>query len=158
MANIVNVWDRIKIYCLNHDEPEEMDKAYRGDKDQIEQMRIQGCIDMNQYKELNNQMREMSQYYDLDDGCLKAASMNKFIEHCQELSDKFVVKKDKSLFNDITDKAKDYKDLPHTMYMDETKIPKNLKELKADVHIKKALEKAKILEKAAKKGFEEMVR
>ena len=24
MANVVNVWDRIKIYCLNHDEPKEM--------------------------------------------------------------------------------------------------------------------------------------
>lgn len=118
---------------------EEMDKAYRGIKDQIEELRVQGAIDYNQYKTLNNQMNDMAKYYDLDDGCLKAASMNQFKEYCQDLSDKFAKTQDKGLFKDITEKADEFAKIPRAIYMDEEKIPKNIKELKADVKIKNAL-------------------
>lgn len=139
---------------------EEMDKALRGVKDQIEELRVQGAIDYNQYKTLNNQMNDMAKYYDLDDGCLKAASMNQFKEHCRDLSDKFAKTQDKGLFKDITEKADEFAKLPRAIYMDEEKIPKNIKELKADVKIKNALkEMQKNLTKTRiKDGLDALVR
>ncbi len=139
---------------------ETMEKVERNAKDQIEDMRIQGCIDFDQAKELKAQITEMSKYYDLDDGCVRAATIEKFQEHCMDLSDKFEKTHDKGLCKDLTNDVKEYSKLPRAIYMDEEKLPSSLRSLKADIGIKneiKAMEKA-LTQKRIKDGLDELVR
>lgn len=139
---------------------ETMEKVERNAKDQIEDMRIQGCIDFDQARELKAQITEMSKYYDLDDGCVRAATIEKFQEHCMDLSDKFTKTHDKELCRDLANDAREYAKLPRAIYMDEEKLPSSLRSLKADIGIKKeikAMEHA-ITQKRIKDGLDELVR
>lgn len=139
---------------------QEMDKATRAAKEQIEELRVNGLIDNVQARDMTRTVNEMSKYYDLDDGCTKAATINKLTEKCQEKEKEFFKTHDKGIFKDMDKIANEYSKVPRAVYMDEGRLHPSIKELKADIGIKnavKAMEKAVKLTQA-KNGLDELVR
>ena len=139
---------------------QEMDRATRAAKEKIEELRVNGLIDNVTARDMNRSVDGMTKYYDLDDGCVKAATIDKLTEKCQEKENEFLKTHDKSIFKDMDKVADEFSKVPRAVYMDESRLHHSIKELKADIGIKqaiKAMEKAVKLNQA-KNGFEELVR
>ncbi len=139
---------------------QEMDRATKAAHEKVEELRVNGLIDNVQARNINQSINSMTKYYDLDDGCIKAATIDKFTEKCQEMERDFLRTKDKSVFKNIDKIADDFSKVPRAIYMDETRLHPSIKKLKADISIKqavKAMEKT-IQMNRIKNGFDELCR
>ena len=139
---------------------QEMDRATRAAHEKIEELRVNGLIDNVQARDMRSTVNDMSKYYDLDDGCTKAATIDKLTEKCQEKEREFFKNHDKSIFKDMDKIADNYSKIPRAVYMDETRLHPSIKELKADISIKQAAKEMEktILQNRIKNGLEELVR
>lgn len=139
---------------------QEMDRATRAAKEQIEELRVNGLIDNVQARDINRTIDGMSKYYDLDDGCTKAATIDKFKDKCQEMERDFFKTRDKEPFKDLDKVADNFSKVPRAVYMDESRLHPTISQLKADIKIKeavKAMEKTISMNKI-KNGLDELVR
>ena len=91
---------------------QEMDRATRAAKEQIEELRVNGLIDNVQARDINRTIDGMSKYYDLDDGCTKAATIDKFKDKCQEMDRDFFKTRDKEPFKDLDKVADNFSKVP----------------------------------------------
>lgn len=163
LKNMEKTAAEIKERVINAQDPakamqQEMDKSLRGFRDTLEEMRVQGCIDFDTSRELNARMTEISKYYDLDDGCTKAATIDRFANECREMQKQFDKTHDKSLFKDIKERADDYSKVPRAVYMDESRLHPDIKALRADIKIKQDLKALELKKTRIKNGFDELTR
>ncbi len=139
---------------------QEIDRATRAAKDQIEELRVNGFVDNVTARDMKASIDSMTKYYDLEDGCTKAATMDKFTEKCQEKQREFFKTHDKSIFKDMDKFADDFTKIPRAVYMDDSRLHRPIKELKADIAIKEAVKDMEktVFKNRIKNGLDELVR